>query len=167
MSKSGWGAHLLTLRMAGHWSAAQSWHHINVLELWAVFLVLHHWVPWVKGKTVLVCCDNMTVVTCINKEGGTRSPSLCRETLKTPEVVHGSGYQASGLPVPGVDNVLADTLSPRGTQIKAPPKVTGSLVEWQLHWSVCHSIPETRPSTCGPVHFCQESSSSSYRVHTS
>ena len=73
----GWGAHLLTPRTAGRWSAAQSRRHINVLELWVIFLALRRWVPWVKGKTVLVRCDNMTVVTYINKEWGTRSPSLC------------------------------------------------------------------------------------------
>ena len=139
-SKSGWGAHLLTLKTAGCWSAAQSRHHINVLELWAIFLALRRWVPWVKGKTVLVRCDNMTVVTYINKEGGTRSPSLCRETLKLLKWCKDWDIKLMACHVPGVDNVLADALSRRGTQIKAPLKVRGSSVEWQLHRSVCHSI---------------------------
>ena len=139
-SKSGWGAHLLTLRTAGRWSAAQSRRHINVLDLWAIFLALHLWVPWLKGKTVLVRCDNLTVVTYINKEGGTRSPSLCRETLKLLKWCKDWDITLVACHVPGVDNVLADALSRRGTQIKAPLKVRGSSVEWQLHRSVCRSI---------------------------
>ena len=89
---------------------------------------------------MLVYCDNMTVVTYVNKEGGTRSPSLCRETLKLLKWCKDWDIKLVACHVLGVDNVLADSLSLRGTQIKAPPKVGGSSVEWQLHRSVCCSI---------------------------
>jgi hypothetical protein len=51
--------------------------HINILEMEAVFRTCHHFQDSLRNKLVLVRCDNMTVVSYINKEGGgTHSPSL-------------------------------------------------------------------------------------------
>ena len=51
--------------------------HINFLELKAVFLALKQFENFCRGQTVLVCKDNTTVVSYINKEGGMKSGSLC------------------------------------------------------------------------------------------
>ena len=75
----------------------------------AVFLALCRWVPWVKSKTVLVRCNNMTVLTYVNKGGGEPGAPAYAET---PEVVQGSGYQASGLPHTEIGRLGRLSLSP-------------------------------------------------------
>ena len=50
--------------------------HIDVLELWAVILALHHWATLLRGHHVLIATDNTTVVAYINKQGGTHSNLL-------------------------------------------------------------------------------------------
>jgi hypothetical protein len=82
----------------------------------------------------------MTVVTYINKEGGTRSSSLCKETVKLLKWCRERDILLQASHVPGVENVLADALSREGTQSQAPQKVRGSSVEWQLLPAVCRSI---------------------------
>ena len=91
------------------------------------------------GKTVMVRCDNLTVVTYINIEGGNQEPQSMQRDSKTPDHMKwckDRDIKLVACHIPEVDNVLADALSRRGTQIKAPLKVRGSPVEWQLHRSV-------------------------------
>jgi hypothetical protein len=119
---------------------SQAKHHINVLELWAIFLALRRWVPLFRGKVISVRCDNFTVVTYLNKEGGTRSPSLCKETVELRRWCREREILLQASHIPGVENTLADALSREGTQSHAPTKVRGSSVEWHLLPSVCRSI---------------------------
>ena len=76
-SKAGWGAHLNERTARGTWSLPESKLHINYLELKAVFLALKEFQDLCIHKIVLVETDNTTVVSYINKEGGTRSGPLC------------------------------------------------------------------------------------------
>ena len=55
--------------------------HINVLEL-DIHRAMLHWLRKLMGLTVLVASDNSTVMSYINKQGGTRSIQLCRRTKK-------------------------------------------------------------------------------------
>ena len=50
---------------------------INIFELKAVFLALKHSQGQLRQKIVLVSSDNSTVVSYINKEGGTHSFEMC------------------------------------------------------------------------------------------
>ena len=61
----------------GLWSRSESALHINLLELKAVLLALKQFEQWCCNQIVLVCTDNTTVVSYINKEGGMKSGSLC------------------------------------------------------------------------------------------
>lgn len=74
-SNTGWGAHIGMESVAGSWSQADSQYHINVLELLAVFRALKHFVRIVTGEVVLIKSDNSTVVSYINRQGGTHSRS--------------------------------------------------------------------------------------------
>ena len=76
----GWGGYLQNMEVQGTWNRAESKLHINLLEMEAVAKTLRHFEKWLVGKVVLVRCDNDTVVSYINKEGGTKSPSLCMRT---------------------------------------------------------------------------------------
>ena len=51
--------------------------HINVLELKAVLLALKGFQEHLQGQRVLICSDNSTVVSYLNKEGGTHSIEMC------------------------------------------------------------------------------------------
>lgn len=42
----------------GQWPVQDSTEHVIVLELWAVHLALKHFLPYLKGKHVLIQSDN-------------------------------------------------------------------------------------------------------------
>ncbi len=139
-SKVGWGAHLLERHLSGLWSPHQAQYHINILELWAVHLALRQLGPRVKGRFILVRTDNMSVVAYLNKEGGTRSPSLCQQVIRLLTWCQERGIRLRGEHVPGVDNLVADALSRGGPQSSVVRRVRGSSVEWHLNPRVCQAI---------------------------
>ena len=75
-SHLGWGGHLDHHHAAGKWSTLHQQHHINWLELQAVFLSLQKFEKVVINHSVLVNTDNTTVVAYINKMGG-HDPQPC------------------------------------------------------------------------------------------
>ena len=71
-SNLGWGITDGFTSSGGLWSDIEQDHHINVLELKAVYIGI---VTLCKGhsfKHVKVMCDNTTAVAYINKKGGTK-----------------------------------------------------------------------------------------------
>ena len=78
-SNKGWGAVLEGQTWTGGvWTAEEAAHHINNLELLEAFLVIKgFWKDW-RDKAVLLPMDNITVVSHINRKGGTTSPQLCK-----------------------------------------------------------------------------------------
>ena len=76
-SQKGWGAHLNQIVLSGLWSNKEAQLHINVLELKAVLLALKGFQEHLQGQSVLICSDNSTVVSYLNKEGGTHSIEMC------------------------------------------------------------------------------------------
>lgn len=139
-SKTGWGAHWEDIQLAGSWTPTIAKHHINLLELWTIHLALRSLRRRLKGQTVTVRCDNMSVVSYINKQGGTRSRSLCLQTIKLLKWCQSFQIELQAEHLPGADNVLADALSRQGTMIHAPSKVRGASVEWQLNPRVCKGM---------------------------
>ena len=57
-STQGWGAHMGDSQIAGVWTRSESELQINVLELRAVILGLHHWATVLQGRHVLMATDN-------------------------------------------------------------------------------------------------------------
>ena len=139
-SKSGWGAHFGKTQMSGVWSPKVAKNHINILELWAIHLALRQILPRVKGRKILVQCDNMSVVSYINKQGGTRSRGLCKQTIKLLLWCHRHDIELQAIHLPGEDNKLADALSRKTSGTLGLSKVRGSSVEWHLLPSVCKMI---------------------------
>ena len=130
-SMSGWGAHLGQMQVAGTWSENLQKQHINYLEMMAVFLGLKHFVKHLENKVVLVKTDNTTVMCYINKQGGTRSPSLCILTWNMFQWAIKHKIVLIAQHVSGRNNCLADLLS-RGSKIKN--------TEWTLKKSVIQTI---------------------------
>jgi ribonuclease HI len=126
----GWGGHFKSMDVQGKWDMEEAQLHINVLELIAVVKTLNHFKEWLIGKTVLVRCDNVTVVTYINKQGGTRSPSLCMRVWKLLMWARNLNIELRAEHIPGEMNERADRLS----------RWTVSPLEWQLNRQVARLI---------------------------
>ena len=81
-STQGWGAHMGDSQISGTWTHTDRKLHINCLELKAVFHALQHWAQMLQGHHVMIATDNLTVVSYINKQGGTHSPTLLQLTVE-------------------------------------------------------------------------------------
>ena len=80
-SHFGRGAHLepTALSFHGRWTEDQSQLHINMLEMMAIRLALKQAITFIHHSCIMISMDNTTVVSYINKQGGTHSPNLCVE----------------------------------------------------------------------------------------
>ena len=68
-------------KISGTWTLSDPKLHINCLEFKAVTFALQHWAPLLQGHQVMIATENATVVSYINKQGGTRSLTLLRLTV--------------------------------------------------------------------------------------
>jgi hypothetical protein len=68
-----WGGHLNSQVVSGMWSKVEKKLHINLLEMKAILLTLMHFVHMINNHCILIMSDNTTVVSYINKQGGTHS----------------------------------------------------------------------------------------------
>ena len=117
-SLEGWGGHL-TLGSTSHlfsglWDVQDRRQHINLLELRAVKLTLcraSHLLRSFSPCVVRAECDNTTAVSYLNKQGGTRSKTLCEEACEIHEWLLDHDMLLSAIHRPGLDNELADFLS--------------------------------------------------------
>ncbi|XDV42202.1 hypothetical protein PO909_010910 [Leuciscus waleckii] len=114
-------------------SSSEKRLYINCLEMRAVFLALKTFLPDLAGHHVLVRTDNMSVVSYINRQGGTRSFNLYTMAKHLLLWAHSNLRSLRAAHVLGILNQGADMLS-RGN---VPPE------EWSLHpqtvqliWSV-------------------------------
>ena len=132
-SLSGWGAHLEPegLLFHGVWTPDQSVLHINVLEMKAILLALKQCHQYVSNSTVMVATDNSSVVSYLQREGGTHSPSLCMEVWETLQWCNQKEINLLVRHIPGKSNILADRLSRLSKPIST---------EWSLDQTICNSI---------------------------
>jgi hypothetical protein len=120
----GWGAHIGSSLISATWSLPDQMLHINFLELEAVRLALLHFHREILGKSVLVATDNTTVVAYINRQGGTKSPNLCRLAEQMLSWTQDRQISLTARHIPGKLNVIADLLSREHQVIHT---------EWMLH----------------------------------
>ncbi|KAJ8971931.1 hypothetical protein NQ317_015437 [Molorchus minor] len=90
-SLSGWGAYCQGESVSGWWSVEDKTHHINILELKAIFFGLKCFAKDLNCRNILIRTDNTTALACINKMGSvqhemlntlTRDIWLCCENKK-------------------------------------------------------------------------------------
>lgn len=96
--------------VSGSWDISQS-HHINWLELQAIFLALKHWALHLHSKVVAIQSNNCTVVSYIRKRGRTRSRDLMTLTWHLLALADRWGITLRPSYIPGLLNVEADALS--------------------------------------------------------
>lgn len=75
-SLTGWGACALGERAHGWWSEEEGTHHINYLELTAIFYGIKCFARPYANCNILVRSDNTTAISYINKMGSVRQPKL-------------------------------------------------------------------------------------------
>lgn len=132
-SDVGWGGFLVSGgQTQGKWTPGGQLDkaHINLKELEAVFRTCQYFEHRLRGKHVLVRCDNATVVSYLNKQGGTKSPSLCMKTWTFIHWLRTRDITLVAVHVRGVENSKADYLS----------RVFATALEWQLHTSVVSQL---------------------------
>ena len=127
----GWGAHMGDSKVSGFWTRIDRKLHINCLELKAVICALQHWVPLLQGHQVMIATDNSTVVSYINKQGGTCSTSLLRLTVELLLWLESQDIVVRARHIPGCLNVIADHLSRPNQPIPT---------EWSLHPEIVKRI---------------------------
>ena len=127
----GWGAHMGDSQISGTWTRTDRKLHINCLELKAVVSALKHWAPVLQGHQVMIATDNSTVVSYINKQGGTRSPTLLRLTVELLLWLEAQNITVRARHIPGCLNVIADHLSRLNQPIST---------EWSLHPEIVKRI---------------------------
>ena len=132
-SNVGWGAHLEDQLIQGQWSPAEKVRHINQLEMLAILKALDHWESFLRKKKIMIASDNVTVVSYINRQGGTRSTQLLVLCLDLFDWIDRNECQIRARHIPGHLNVLADSLS-RPDQIQS--------TEWTLHPDVFKMITD-------------------------
>jgi ribonuclease HI len=107
----GWGAHMGSKQTQGVWDLTYSKKHINYLELEAVIRAFKVFRADLVGKKVLIECDNQTTVSYINKQGGTKSPSLCMLVWQFYQWLIPLGIEVQAVHIRGIHNTQADRLS--------------------------------------------------------
>ena len=92
----------------GCWSEDQSQLHINMLEMIAIRFALKKAIRFIHHSCVKISSNNTTLVSYINKQGGTHSPNLCLEVW---EILHWClEHDVRVRHIPGKFNILADRL---------------------------------------------------------
>ena len=109
-SHYGWGAHLepTTLSFHGRWTDYQSQLHINMFEMMAIQLALKQAITFIHHSCIMISTDNTTVVSYINKQGGTHSPNLCVEVWEILNWCLEHDMVIRVRHIPGKFNILAD-----------------------------------------------------------
>ena len=130
-SGQGWGAHMGDSKISGIWTRIDRKLHVNCLGLKAVTCALQHWAPLLQGHQVMIATDNSTVVSYINKQGGTRSTSLLRLTVELFLWLESQDIIVWARHIPGCLNVIADHLSRPNQPIPT---------EWSLHSEIVKRI---------------------------
>jgi ribonuclease HI len=151
-STVGWGAHLDNQVVQGVWSEEEKTLHINRLEMRAIRLALISFkIP--LGAKILVATDNSTVVCYVNREGGTRSPSLWQETIPLLDLAIMSKWTLRARHIPGRLNVVADQLSRAGQVIPTEWSLHPQVVEWvfQQLWKPMVDLFATRFNNKLPI----------------
>ena len=120
-STQGWGAHMGDSQISGTWTHTDGKLHINCLELKAVIHALQHWAPVLQGHQVMITTDNLTVVSYINTQGETHSPTL----LEAQNIIVRARH------IPSCLNVIAEHLSRPNQPIST---------EWSLHPEIVRRI---------------------------
>ena len=107
----GWESNFSGQTTGGRWSVEESFHHIDYLELLAVFLSLKSFFDKKHGIHVGIRSDNVTAVYYLNEMGGMTSESLNNLAMDIWSWCIDRDIFLSAQHIPGSDNVAAVYMS--------------------------------------------------------
>lgn len=122
-SLSGWGACFEDTSTGGMWSVTEKCHHINYLELLAVFQGLKTFVKLKHDIHTRVMTDNTTTIACINHMGTSHSPTCNALAKDIWEWCINRKIWLSACHIAGKFNTIADSES----------RKNASSAEWQIN----------------------------------
>ena len=128
-STQGWGACMGDSQISDTWTRSD--RQLICLELKAVVSALRHWVSVFLGHQGLTARDNTTVVSYINKQGGTHSLTLLRLLVDLFMWLQAQDIVLRARHIPGCLNVIVDRLSRPNQPIST---------EWSLHSEIVNRI---------------------------
>ena len=133
-SLTGWGAVYERSSTGGFWSDEEKLHHINYLELLALFLGLQTYCKILHNTHIRVYLDNTTAIAVINHMGTShlQKSNVLGKTIW--EWCISRDIWISAAHIPGVDNTIADS----------EYRSTDSHTEWMLDSYILKSaLPQT------------------------
>lgn len=112
-STKGWGAHVPeTGETCGtRWTVDEAEHHINYLELLAIYFTLQAIYSEAANKHIRIMTDNMTALANINNQGSTHSLECNSLARKIWNWAYARNVWLSAAHIPGKDNIQADAAS--------------------------------------------------------
>ena len=105
------GGHCQGSVISGDWNHLDVLPHINVFELMGVFASLRHFRARLLGCSVLLLTDNVSVLTFINRQGGTHSIVLNVLASRLWAWCRAARIFPIASLIPGEENLIADFLS--------------------------------------------------------
>jgi hypothetical protein len=118
-----WGCSVDDVNAGGNWTPTEAEHHINYLEMLAVFFALKSFSSQISGKHVKVLIDNTTAVAGINQMGTCHSRTNHRLACRIWEWCVAHNIWLTVAHIPGIENITADRES----------RVSRRETEWQLN----------------------------------
>ena len=137
-SELGWGIHCTThstLQSQGLWSKEQHTLHINVRELYVVFICLTIFCKDVSAVHIRFELVNQTAVSYLNHMGGCKSVACDTVARKIWAWCNPRNIWLTAVFIPGPSNVTADSLSRKHL----------SAHEWQLNRTIFQTIANQFP----------------------
>uniref|UniRef100_A0A2A4J4H2 Reverse transcriptase domain-containing protein n=1 Tax=Heliothis virescens TaxID=7102 RepID=A0A2A4J4H2_HELVI len=120
-SNTGWGATLEDELISGLWTQRQKQWHINKKEMYVIYEIMSNHQSLLQNRSILIQCDNKTVVAYLKNQGGTKSPALLKLAGDILKLALHLNIEIRIEHIPGQYNVISDHLS-RGK----------SLPDWHL-----------------------------------
>ena len=151
---TGWGGCMdVSNVVKGVWNQKEKSLHINALEMLAVVYSLLHFQKQVCGKVVMVATDNSTVVSYLQREGGTRSKCLLELTLILFDWIQKNKITLQCRHVAGRLNVIADSLSRAGQVLPTEWTLSKQILEdvWRVWDKPMVDLFATRYTTRMPL----------------
>lgn len=122
----GWGCSMQEATAGGNWTPVEAKHHINYLEMFAVFLALKCFTEQISGKHIKVLIDNTTAVACINQMGTCHSKQNNSLVYQIWNWCISRHVWITAAYIPGKENITADRES----------RIFRRETEWSLNKSI-------------------------------
>ena len=129
-STTGWGINVKGQVLSGLWSPSERRCHINVLEMKTVLIAFQRLLHLFQNQAVLFLIDNQTVVSYLQKQGGTKSLELLNLTTKILFLAEAKNVHVLAQHIKGSMNVVADLASRAGCVVNTEWSLSTERFQW-------------------------------------